>query len=189
MANKVAEKAAEPEQATGGATISVEKAAKLLMVTPRRVQQLARDGWIPRAAGGGYPTVGVVQGYIRFLQDEQRRASRSAAENRVRDARAQEIELRVALRKRTLIDTEEAIGTLDEIVGMVRAETTGLPARITRDLPLRRKIEQELDAIFHRVSDRLAEKADALRKSGDAVAAGGENDAGRLGTEEPGLSA
>lgn len=43
--------------------------AKLLMLTERRVQQLAKDGIIPKAERGRYELAPSVQGYIRFLQD------------------------------------------------------------------------------------------------------------------------
>jgi hypothetical protein len=38
----------------------------------------------------------VVQGHIRYQQDENRRASKSASASRVQDARAQQIEMQTA---------------------------------------------------------------------------------------------
>lgn len=48
--------------------------AKLLEITPRRLQQLAKDGYIPKASRGKYSLVGAVQGYVRFLRAAQTRA-------------------------------------------------------------------------------------------------------------------
>jgi hypothetical protein len=42
--------------------------------------------------------VGAVQGYLRYLKGDERRSAKSAADSRVRDARALEIELRIAER-------------------------------------------------------------------------------------------
>ncbi len=42
--------------------------ARFLNLTERRVQQLARDGIIPKAEKGKYDLVGCVQGYIAYLQ-------------------------------------------------------------------------------------------------------------------------
>lgn len=42
--------------------------ADLLDITPRRLQQLAKDGFIPKNRRGKYPLVGSVQGYIRYLR-------------------------------------------------------------------------------------------------------------------------
>ena len=43
--------------------------AKLFNVTDRRIQQLAKEGVIPKAARGKYPLIGVIQGYVSYLQE------------------------------------------------------------------------------------------------------------------------
>lgn len=65
-------------------TITTAQAARLLMLSDERIRQLVKDGYIPRVAQGRFNLVAVVQGYIRFLKDEERRSSKSAADNRVR---------------------------------------------------------------------------------------------------------
>lgn len=52
-------------------THPVTTIAKLLMLSERRVQQLSRDGVIPKAEHGKYDLVQAVQGYIKFLQERQ----------------------------------------------------------------------------------------------------------------------
>lgn len=42
--------------------------AKLFNLGERRIQQLAKDGVIPREARGKYPLIGTIQGYVTFLQ-------------------------------------------------------------------------------------------------------------------------
>ena len=42
--------------------------AKFLLLTPRRIQMLVKDGVIPVPVKGQYDLVGSVQGYIRYLQ-------------------------------------------------------------------------------------------------------------------------
>lgn len=113
-------KANPPAEQPAGGMIPVDVAARLVMVTPRRIQQLAREGYIPPAIRGRYQMVGVVQGYIKSLTDEKRSQSRNEHENRIRDARAREIELRIAEKDGVLIDLEEHEAVLDEIVGMFR---------------------------------------------------------------------
>lgn len=51
------------------ATYPVETIAALLDLTPRRVQQLASEGHIPKAERGRYELVPSVKGYIRYLKD------------------------------------------------------------------------------------------------------------------------
>jgi phage terminase Nu1 subunit (DNA packaging protein) len=50
-------------------TYPVAVIAKLLDLTPRRVQHLANEGVIPRAEKGRYELVPAVRGYIRYLRE------------------------------------------------------------------------------------------------------------------------
>ena len=43
-------------------TITIDAAAKLLLVTPEWVRRLTRDGWIAKTERGRYRVVDVVQG-------------------------------------------------------------------------------------------------------------------------------
>ena len=51
------------------ATYPISVIAKLLDLSDRRVQQLTREGVIPKAERGRYELVPAVQGYIRYLRD------------------------------------------------------------------------------------------------------------------------
>ena len=85
-------RAAVPAQPLPGSevagTITIDVAAKVLMVTPEWVRRLTKDGWIAKTDRGRYRVVDVVQGYIRFLKDEARRATKTAAHNRLQGIRA-----------------------------------------------------------------------------------------------------
>lgn len=48
-------------------TITTDTVAKLLMITPRRVEQLAKSGALPRVGPSQFALVAAVQGYIKFL--------------------------------------------------------------------------------------------------------------------------
>ncbi len=147
--------------------IPIGQAARLLLISDERIRQLQKQGYIPRAPKRGVvPLVGAVQGYLRYLKDEERQSSKSAAASRVTDARTREIELRIAERQRDLIPQEDARAVIGEMAAMVKAEFVGLPARVTRDLDLRRTLEQEVDASFA----RLAASAERARS---ALATGG----------------
>ena len=143
--------------------IKLEQAAALLMISAERVRQLMRSGYIKKGKKAGtVALVSAVQGYITFLKDEERRATKTAADSRVRDARAREIEQRIAERERTLIPLDDAVAAMDTLAARVRSEINGMPARITRDMGLRRQIAIEVDGSLHRIADALAESTDAL---------------------------
>ena len=165
------------EEATAG-TISAQDAAKLLMLEgPRWVQKLAQDGYIQKTGRDRYLTVSVVQGYIRFLKEERKSESRSASENRVRDARAREIEIRTARADRELVELDEVSAVFDEVVGAVKREIEGVSATVTRDMALRRKIDEAIDEVFSRATARIVKAIGALAEGGAALETDEEDDA------------
>lgn len=167
----------EPKQ-LGPGLITVDQAAKLILMTPDRVRQLAKEGWIDKPARGAYLLVSVVQGYIRFLREDARRSSKSAADSRLKDAKLEEIALRVAEKKRELVPIEDALAVVDFVVGKVRSEFSGLPASVTRDLDLRDKIDERLNEVLTRLADAAREAGDAARSGRDPGSPVAEDDAG-----------
>lgn len=131
------------------------------------ILKLVRAGTIQRYGKGRYRLRESLVALSRWQTDEQRQVTKSASDSRVRDARAREIELRIAKEQRDLIQTDEALGIVDDIIGIYRSRYGGLPARVTRDPVLRKKLEAEVDAIQHDVADALAKRAEALRSGGE----------------------
>jgi hypothetical protein len=164
------------EKQTAG-MLTVRQAAQLLKMTTERVRQLSRDGWIPKAARGAYPLVASVHGYIEFLRDEARRSNQNIPANRARDARAREIELRIAEREGHLIPTDEALAVMDEIVALCRTELQTIAARSSSDVATRREIEKQSNESLRRISDKLASRSSDVRAGVSAVQADAEDDA------------
>ncbi|MBN9022206.1 MAG: hypothetical protein J0H08_08965, partial [Rhizobiales bacterium] len=61
-----------------------------------------------------------------------------------------------------LIPLEDALADMAEFAAAVRSELAGLPARLTRIMDERHRIETEVDGVLARLSERAAEKAAAL---------------------------
>lgn len=155
------------------AEITATAAANLLGITAQRVGQLNRDGFI----ASPITTETAVRGYLAFVKDEQRRASRSAVNSKKDDARTREINLRIAERSHRLIETDEAVALVDEVIGTFRQSLAGLASRTTRDLTLRKKIETDVEETLRKVADILEERGRALRESGTAGPSFEEGDA------------
>lgn len=147
----------------GANLIPISQAAALLMVTERWIRDLQKKGYVPKADRGMVSLVGAVQGYIKWLKDEERRTSKSAAASRVQDARAREIEIRIAKEEGRLVELEEAESVFAEIIGAYRSELSGIPAALTRDLDFRAKIEKLHNDAIDRCRRRFAEACEALR--------------------------
>jgi hypothetical protein len=69
------------------------------------------------------------------------------------------LRLKIEEEQGRLMEHAEHIEILDELVGLVRTELAALPARLTRDLQERRRIERAVDEILHRMADRAEEMA------------------------------
>jgi phage terminase Nu1 subunit (DNA packaging protein) len=51
---------------------TVSQLAKLLEITEVRIRQLSKEGYIPKEKRNTYPTIGTIQGYIRFLRTRKK---------------------------------------------------------------------------------------------------------------------
>lgn len=156
-------KSAEP----AAGTVSTESLAKLLMLSTDRIRQLSRAGHIPRAGHGRFVLVAAVQGYIRFLKDDEHRSSRSAAADELRRQKALEIERRMAREDRKIVDLDESMAVLEHIIGLVLATLNSLPAQITRNPTERRRIEDIVFKAQSRLADRCAQKMTAFKAGED----------------------
>lgn len=157
--------------------ITVAQASKLLMVTPQWLRQLAAKGYIPKAIRGQYPLVAAVQGYIRWLKDEERRTSKVQAESGLKAARQREVELRIAEREGRVVDMEDVEAFFAFNAATFRAELEGVPAAVTRDLKLREAIEQAINGAISRYERRFREAGEALRAGRDPLGTSAEDDA------------
>ena len=114
--------------------IPIGQAARLLMISEERIRQLVKQGYVPKSEKRGYvQLVGAVQGYLKYLKEDERRSTRSAADSRVRDARALEIELRIAERTRDLIPLEDALTDMAELAGLLTQAVPKTAQRGTED--------------------------------------------------------
>lgn len=109
--------------------------ARLLCVSPRRVQQLAKEGVIPKAQRGEYPLVPCVQGYIRYLQDEARQGANGSPEmaevkTRLARAKAEREELKVREIRKELVRAKDVIEAWSEILHVFRTRMRAIPSRV-----------------------------------------------------------
>lgn len=109
--------------------------AKLLDLSERRVQQLSREGVIPKATRGQYDLVGSVRGYVRFLRDQAVKAQAGApdyASERARfiRARADLAEMEAEEKRGSLIASEDAETAWIAVLALLRTRLLALPDRL-----------------------------------------------------------
>ena len=157
--------------------LSRKEIATVLNLTRQRIDQLVKEGFIEKSGRSRYPLVASVNGYVRSLKQAMDGQTKRATSNRAQEARAAEIERRMAREDRDIITLAEAIGAVDEVAGEYLQSIGSLPARITRDPRERQRIEAICDAERLRLSDRFVKASRDLRTGGTADEADDEDDA------------
>jgi len=158
-----------PDQSSPG-TITAGQAARLLMLTPRRLRQLAADGHIPSAVRGRYPLAAVITGYLRFLRESIERAAENNAGAGLASAKEREIRLRLAQREATLIDATDAEAFHSFSSSLYRKELAGLGASVSRDPIIANLIDQQLASALDRFDSRFADALPKLKRGDDPLA-------------------
>lgn len=156
--------------------ITKDQVCALLNLGPRRITQLVADGWIKKP-GGVYTITDSVHGYIGFLKDEKARLSQNTAQAEVQKARAAHINQKLAREAGELVPVEQAQALCQLVVGQMMARIAGLPARVTRDLNERARIEECVDAIRQEVVDIVAKSFEAMDADLGSLDATEEDDA------------
>ncbi|MEP1637286.1 terminase small subunit, Nu1 [Ascidiaceihabitans sp.] len=122
----------------GTPTYPVKTIAKLLRLTERRVQQLSKEGVIPKAERGRYELAPAVQGYIGYLQDRvaPKPDDGGGIDYHVEKARktkaeADIAEMEAAKMRGDLVDAVEMKQAMDLVISEVRAKLlNNAPTRI-----------------------------------------------------------
>ena len=191
------------------ATQPIGVIARLLDLSERRIQQLSREGVIPKAERGQYDLIGSVRGYVRYLRDQALRAQAGApdyAAERARfiRARADLAEMEAEEKRRSLIAADEIEAAWIAVLALLRTRLLALPDRLapqafdqstvgdTRNL-IRTAIREVLDDLAEPdvefeadpEIDGLADpEADGGEGTGGSEAAAGPDDQ-RLGRPKP----
>lgn len=149
--------------------VSTAVFAERIDATPSHVRKLQRDRVLPKKGRDAIPLVEGLVAMVAFLRDEERRSSKAASASRVQDARAREIELRVAREEGKLVDFADAKAAFSDTIATFRVELDGVPAAASRDRAARAAVKATIDAALARCERRFRERAAALRAGADPL--------------------
>jgi len=191
------------------ATQPIGVIARLLDLSERRIQQLSREGVIPKAERGQYELIGSVRGYVRYLRDQARKAQAGApdyAAERARfiRARADLAEMEAEEKRHSLIAAEQIEAAWIAVLALLRTRLLALPDRLAPQLfdqPTVGDTRNLIRAAIREVLDDLAQpdieleadidlegvagpEADGGEGTGGSEATAGSDDQ-RLGRSEP----
>lgn len=108
-------------------TYTTDTIAKLLDLTPRRVQQLVDEGVFPRAKRGHYELVPVVRGYVRHLRE---RAAAHEMSGEYGAHRARLTKARAAIAEMELAQIAASLVPADEVEAAWEAVTAAMRSRL-----------------------------------------------------------
>lgn len=158
-------------------SVTSQALGKLLDLTPQRINQLAAEGWIRKSGRNAITLKDGIKGYLAFLEDRQQKATASTTDDELRAERARKLRLENDHREGQLIEMEEAMLSIDIGFGAVRVGLAAVPARVTRDLALRQKIDDEINRVLAAAAAELEKRA-AVLQAGEDPEAGAEDDDG-----------
>jgi phage terminase Nu1 subunit (DNA packaging protein) len=141
-------------------TYSVEIIAKLLVLTPRRVQQLTKEGVLPKAERGRYELAPVVQAYVKYLRDRNIGAEDPAADigafrARLVKAKARAAEIEVEGMDGTRLMRSEVERAWQAILIPLRAAVLALPTRAAAQVAAAETPNEAREILKHIVNDLL----------------------------------
>jgi len=151
--------------------LSATQGAAILGVSLTWLSRLVRDGYITPVSPRKFRLIDVVQGYIRFLSDERRRAAHSRPDAELKAAKAREIELRTANREAALIDVSDVDALAEFHTRVYRSELKSVSAVAAGDPALQRRIAEALNAAVERFEERYRDAREALRAGRDPLSA------------------
>lgn len=144
--------------------------ARFLNLTERRVQQLARDGIIPKPEKGKYDLVRCVQQYVHYLQDRAFGSGVSAQDThheraRLIKAQADKTELEVATMRNQLVAIESVETDWLQHISACRMRLLALPTKTAFQIAVMQEPAEIERFLKHNIYEALTE----LAKDDDAT--------------------
>lgn len=167
-------------------TLNRDQIAKLLMLTPQRINQLVKQGVIPRDSRGKYELVGSVQGYIGFLRENGLHGVKgvltiSESKQRKLAAEAMLAELQLDLEKKEVVRIGYVEPQWTSLVTAMKTKLLGIPNKLTPLLVS----QDNFNKVNKLLSDAIAEALNELAKGRDIelVQPSSDGDESRLPAE------
>jgi phage terminase Nu1 subunit (DNA packaging protein) len=159
-------------------TVNVAKVAQFLNVTPRRIQQLVKEG-MPRGVRGQYDPIKCGAWYVRYLQSAIEKKTVPSGDGgyitlkeertRLLRAKAELKQIEVAKRRGLLVSIAELEREMTDLVLTTKARILAIPARVSGDLvgeTSRVMIQERLEKAAEEALEPLTRRARVLPRGG-----------------------
>jgi phage terminase Nu1 subunit (DNA packaging protein) len=147
-------------------TASTDELRRLTGLSKSGITTFEQQGIIRRSAVNAWPMPDTLVALVTHLRT--RKPASSDDRSRWEKARAEREELRNRREARELVKFSDFREAWDEVNGQMLMRLDALPARVTRDLALRRKWQEEIRQLRNEVADYFRKRAAEL--GGDEAA-------------------
>jgi hypothetical protein len=133
--------------------VSANGLATHLGCSRQNIARLTAEAVIEQRSDGCYDQTASRLKYIKHLRSEHRRSPRTQADADHIKVKTEMLQLRLLEKQRKLVCREDANALMDQMCGVVLTHLSGMAARCSRDMVVRRNI----DAVVHQVRTELAQ--------------------------------
>jgi hypothetical protein len=140
-----------PPVAKGAVTISASALALHLDCSRAYIGKLEAEGVIQRH-GGGFPLDQSRVAYLRYLRRERRQSPRSEADAEHAKAKTELLQIRIMEKQHVLVERSKVDELIDQIAGTMLTHLSGMSARCSRDVMVRRNV----DVVVHEIRTEIA---------------------------------
>ena len=141
------------------ATVSASALAVHLDRSRTYIGKLEAEGVIQRQ-GDGFLLDECRVDYLRFLRREHKRSPRTEADADHVKAKTKLPQIKIEEKKRTLVRRDAADELIDQIAGTVLTHLSGMSARCSRDMQVRRNIDAVVDQVRREIASACLAKAE-----------------------------
>ena len=144
--------------------ISLADAVALTGFTKVTIGKLVADGLIAKESRGVFKLGDLVQGVMNHFRAQKKSDAQTVGKKRIETARAEEIEQRTRRNAGNLWESEDVFAFVDKHSWRLLRKMEGMPAALTRDLELRKKMQDWLDAMRTEFVEELKRDAEIARR-------------------------
>ena len=141
------------------ATVSASALAQHLDCSRAYIGKLEAEGVIQRR-GDGFPLDQSRVAYLRYLRRERRQSPRNEADADHVRAKTEMLQLRLMEKRRELVRRDDVDALIDQLAGITLTHLSGMAARCSRDMQVRRNIDAVVMQIRREISVACSKRAD-----------------------------
>ena len=149
----------DPTVAKVAATVSASALALHLDCSRTYIGKLEAEGVIQRQ-GDGFPLDQSRVAYLRYLRRERQQSPRAEADAAHVAAKTEMLQLRLMEKKRELVRQDDVDELIDQIAGITLTHLSGMAARCSRDMVVRRNIDAVVMQIRREIAEACSKAAD-----------------------------